>query len=351
MVEKVEKMQTPKPPFDYDINEMELAVSTLSGQHSLAGTITTPKGDGPYPLAILVSGSGPQDRDETIYGHKPFWVIADYLTSHGIAVMRYDDRGTGKSTGDFANATTEDFLSDAMFLVNSMSVYPKVDKNKIGIIGHSEGGLIASMAAAKSKKVKFAILLAGPGVPGHQILKKQLNLIQKAEGLDEELIQKEAQPMSDLIDIAMGEGDSQEREKRARKLLQPFYENNLSAEEKKVYGDDFENYFTTKTTGFFTKWMHYFLNTEPKEYLEKISCPVLALVGTNDLQVPAMDNIPALEASLNAAPTEAYIVKEIPGVNHLFQHSRTGKPSEYGMLEETFANEVLVMMRDWIKGL
>jgi len=345
-----DRPQHPMAPFNYDISEIEVDIQNKNSSHKLSGTLTQPKGDGPFPLAIMVSGSGPQDRDETIFHHKPFWVIADYLTNNGIAVYRYDERGVGKSTGSFANCTTQEFTEDALAVVGHLSKMSQIDSEKVGIIGHSEGALVASMAAAKSKDIKFAILLAGPAVPGHQLLKRQIRDVSLAEGIAPEKIQKESQIKSDIINIAAGAGNAKERSSKAKQKLKSFYDSNFSAAEKKEKGD-FEQYFNTEAGPLFNPWMHFFLNIEPKKYIEKMACPTLALIGSKDMQVSADDNISAFRAALHAAPTEVYKVKEIEGVNHLFQHSRTGKPSEYGTLGETFAHEVLVMMRDWLKSI
>ena len=345
-----ERPQHPKAPFNYDISEIEVDIQNNKGSHKLSGTLTQPKGDGPFPLAILVSGSGPQDRDETIFHHKPFWVIADYMTNNRIAVFRYDERGVGKSTGSFAESTTQDFANDALAIVEQMSKMSNIDKEKIGIIGHSEGALVASMAAAKSASVKFAILLAGPSVPGHQLLKTQITDVSLAEGFAPEEIQKEAQIKSDIINIAAGKGTVSQRSTRAKNKLKSFYDSNFSAEEKKQKGS-FELYYQSIAEPLMNDWMHFFLNVEPKVYIEKMACPTLALIGSKDMQVSADHNISGFRAALHAAPTQVYKVKEIEGVNHLFQHSRTGKPSEYGQLGETFAHEVLVLMRDWMKSI
>ncbi len=343
----LDRPQHPKPPFNYDIAEINIDINAKKGAYQLAGTLTTPKGEGPFPLAVLVTGSGPQDRDETIFDHKPFWVIADFLTNNGIAVFRYDDRGVGKSTGTFKGCTTEDFTNDALQVVQNIARMPSIDSEKVGIIGHSEGGLIASIAASKSDAVKFTILLAGPAVSGKQILKRQIADIQIAEGVAEEKIQKESQVRSDVIDFAASKGTNESRLAAARTRLKSFYDSNYSEEEKKSIGD-FENYFEVSTQGLFNDWMNYFLNIEPKKYIERIKCPTLAIFGNKDQQVSIMDNMSAMRAALRAAPVEDYKIELLSNVNHLFQHSKTGKPSEYGTLAETFAREGLVMMRDWI---
>jgi len=342
-----DRPQHPIAPFDYDISEVNVSVSVNSGSINLAGTLTTPKGEGPFPLAVMVSGSGPQDRDETLFHHKPFWVIADYLTRNGIAVYRYDERGVGQSSGDFESATTQDFTNDALAVLDHVNNLPNIDKEKTGIIGHSEGALVASMAAAKSANVKFAILLAGPSVPGKQLLIRQIRDISLAEGMSPEDIQKESQIRTDIINIAAGPGSVETRRAAAKSKLKDFYDVNFSAAEKEEKGP-FEQYFQAIAEPLMSDWMHYFLNTEPKEYIEQMACPTFAMIGSKDMQVSADDNISAFRAALNAAPTQEYKVKVIDNVNHLFQHSRTGRPSEYGILNETFAHEVLVMMRDWL---
>lgn len=345
---KLERPQHPEPPYPYEVED--IIVSAKDGAHQLAGTLTHPKGEGPFPTAIMVTGSGPQDRDETILGHKPFLVIADYFAKNGIATFRYDDRGVGGSTGNFEEATTQDFTEDALAVLNEISKHQVVDAEKIGIVGHSEGGLVCALAAAESKAVKYVIMLAGPGVPGVEVLKRQIGDISLANGESEEDIQKSSQLNAKLIDLAASGKSKEEKMEAARTEIRRYYDKILTEEEREEAGD-FESVYKMSTQGLFSKWMHYFLNLDPRKYIERISCPTLALIGGSDTQVSPAVNIPALKIALEIAPTTDWEVIEVPNLNHLFQTSRTGAPKEYGEIPETFSPQVMIMMRDWLKKL
>ncbi|NNE28886.1 MAG: alpha/beta fold hydrolase [Saprospiraceae bacterium] len=345
----LERPQHPKPPYPYQIEEIKVQVGEPE-THSIAGTLTIPEGEGPFPTAVMVSGSGPQDRDETLLGHKPFWVIADYLSRNGIAVFRYDDRSVGESTGDFASATTLDFKEDAIAVLREIAKHEKTDQSQIGIIGHSEGGLISALAASRHNEVKFIVMLAGPGVTGHEILKRQIRDISLAEGIDKKTLKKASNLNAEVIDLARAEGDMDEQKQKAKEKFRHHYETVLTDEERAEAGD-FDLLFQTRIQPLFTPWMKTFLNLDPRKYIERISCPVLALIGGKDTQVSPQVNIPALTAALDAAPTTEWTVRELPDLNHLFQKSRTGAPSEYGEKIETFNQEVLVLIRNWIKDL
>lgn len=241
--------QEPQKPFPYQAEEV--TYDNLKAGIKLAGTLTTPQTGGPFPAAILISGSGPQDRDEALLGHKPFLVLADYLTRQGLAVLRFDDRGVGKSTGEFAKATSADFATDVLAGVEYLKTRKEIDSKKIGLIGHSEGGLIAPMVAAQSADAAFIVLMAGPGISGEEILKK-------------------------------------------------------------------------------------------------VQCPVLAINGEKDLQVPPQENLAAIAQGLKAGGNKKFVIKELAALNHLFQTASTGAPAEYAKIEETISPAALLAMGDWI---
>ena len=346
----LQRPQHPKPPFDYEIEEITVEVIGRDASHELGGTLTYPKGDGPFPTAIMVTGSGPQDRDETLLGHKPFWVIADYFAKNGIATFRYDDRGVGASTGNFATATSMDFKVDAIAALKRIAKHEKVDADRIGIVGHSEGALISALAAAESNEVKYVLMLAGPGVSGKSILKRQIVDMARAEGESEEGIEKSSHVNSDIIELAASDLPRDEAIEKAKVRMKKYYDYQATEEERKMMGE-FDAFFDMTSKRLFTPWMNYFLRLEPGKYIQRIKCPTLALIGSKDMQVSPSMNIPALEVALEAAPTSNWEVREIPNLNHLFQKTRTGAMSEYGEKIETFNPQVLIMMRDWINAL
>lgn len=348
--EALQRPQHPKAPFNYEIEEITVEVIGKDATHQLGGTLTYPKGDGPFPTAIMVTGSGPQDRDETLLGHKPFWVIADYFANNGIATFRYDDRGVGASTGNFEKATSMDFKVDAMAALTQIAKHEKVDEDKIGIVGHSEGALISALAAAESNDVKYVLMLAGPGVSGKSIAKRQMVDMARAEGESEEEIERSSHVNGDIIDLAASDLPREEAIEKVKVRMKKYYDYQATDEERKELGD-FDSYFDMATNRLFNPWIQYFLKLEPGKYIQRIKCPTLALIGGKDMQVSPSMNIPALKVALEAAPTTNWDVREIPNLNHLFQKSRTGAMSEYGEKIETFNPQVLIMMRDWINAL
>lgn len=337
-VEEPKRPQNPKPPFPYTSEDVEF--ENKQEGHKLAGTLTIPEGPGRFPAVVLVSGSGPQDRDETLMGHKPFWVIADHLSRRGIAVLRYDDRGFAKSGGVFATATTEDFTRDAIAAVEYLATRKEIDATKIGVMGHSEGALIAPKAATQSSKVAFVVMLAGPGVPGADILRVQQRSIMKAAGvagseinLQTELLEKIVAKLTTMKDDDVSE---------LKKIVDEHFP-----------GDDelskaARTQWHSQLGSLLTPWFRYFLTYDPREALRKVKVPVLALNGEFDLQVDPKQNLPEIEKALKEGGNEDYTVKELPGLNHLFQTTKTGLPSEYGQIEETFSPSALKIIEEWI---
>lgn len=334
--------QTPTAPFPYSIEEVH--IENNEAKVTLAGTLTIPKAaEGKVPAVVLVSGSGPQDRDETIAGHKPFAVIADYFSRRGIAVLRYDDRGTAESSGDFSAATSVDFASDAGAAVRFLRSRPEINADQVGIAGHSEGGLIAPMVAVNDGKLAFIILMAGPGVNGEKILVSQAALILKASGMSDQEMMQEALVQQSLIDLAKEKprlSDAAFEEKALAivgRLLKDADDAEQSAEIVKAAGAQLRS-----------PWFEYFLTYEPSSNLEQVTCAVLAINGSKDLQVEPKTNLDAIKESLTAAPTVDFDVVELPDLNHLFQTSKTGLMDEYGEIEETFNEGALELMTDWI---
>lgn len=338
--------QTPKSPFPYSAEDATFA--NAEAKVELAGTLTLPAGDGPFPAVVLVSGSGPQDRDETLFNHKPFLVIADALSRRGVAVLRYDDRGVGKSTGKFAGCTSEDFASDAAAGVKFLGKHPKIDPTKIGIVGHSEGGLIAPMVAAKHpKEVAFIVLLAGPGLPGVEILLKQSADIRKASGARDEDIETLTNLMKTVYAAAIGDGTTAERKAAVMKCLDE-QRKTLPADLVKALKLDDEKGRDEFAAMPLDPWMNYFLKFDPRPSLKQVRCPVLALNGGLDLQVAAKDNLTAIRTAVEAGGNKRGTYRELPKLNHLFQPSETGNPSEYGKIETTFDPAALEIVVNWI---
>ncbi|MGE5599306.1 MAG: alpha/beta hydrolase family protein [Bacteroidota bacterium] len=336
--------QEPKPPFPYSSEEVVFTADKAGIR--LAGTLTLPGTGAPFPAVILITGSGPQDRDETILGHRPFLVLADYLTRRGIAVLRVDDRGVGGSTGSLDEATTSDLADDVLAGAAYLRTRKEIDPARVGLIGHSEGGLIAPLAAVRAKDLACLVLLAAPGLPGEEIICRQTALILKAAGADDKLISRETGLQRRLFAVVKGEKDDQTARERLA-LIYREYLKALTDEERQALGE-IEAYIAGQTRMLLTPWFRFFLTYDPIPALRQVECPVLALNGVKDLQVPCEDNLGAIEAALREGRTRDYTVKRLPDLNHLFQTCRTGHPAEYGLIEETLAPQVLETVGDWL---
>ncbi|HKM55919.1 MAG TPA: alpha/beta fold hydrolase [Isosphaeraceae bacterium] len=341
---ELRRPQTPTPPFPYKL--IEVTYPNKSGAVTLAGTLTEPEGSGPFPAVILISGSGPQDRDETLFEHKPFLVLADALSRRGVAVLRVDDRGVGGSTGSLLNATSDDFAGDVLTGIALLKSRPEIDARRIGLLGHSEGGIIAPMVAARSPDVAFIVLLAGTGLPGEEIAYLQGQAVFKAMGVGDKKLTDVLDLQKRFFAILKNEKDEKAADARMRELVRATQES-LSEEERKAIGD-IEALVTAQLKMVRTPWFRYFLSYDPRTALAKVKCPVLALIGQKDRQVPPKENLSQIETTLKAAGNTAITVKELPGLNHLFQTCTTGAPSEYAEIEETIAPVALAEIVDWI---
>ena len=346
--EEVEKeiFNRPQEPKDFPYVQKEVVASHPSGSHTLSGTLTIPEGKF-SKVAVLVSGSGPQDRNEELAGHKPFLVLSDYLTRNGIAVMRYDDRGVGKSTGEFSLATSYDFTEDAVAVVNHVSAIPEMKGKKIGIIGHSEGGLIGPIAHSM-RKLDFIVMLAGPGMNSKDLLLDQVEAISRAEGEDESSIARSKMESSEIFNYIVDnpQMDIDELKKNLGVKMRALFDA-LSEEEKEEIGDT-EALLSQQLNSITTPWFRYFMAFDPTPYLEKVDCPLLAINGEKDTQVLPEPNISGIQAALTKAGNKSFTTKVLPGLNHLFQVTETGAPSEYGTLEETFNEDAMKMVVEWL---
>ena len=340
--------QEPKAPFPYKIQEVTFTNDNAGV--TLAGTLTLPKtlfgGKKELPAVILISGSGPQNRDEELLGHKPFLLIADYLTRRGIAVLRYDDRGTAASTGDFQGATSADFATDAQAAFDFLVQHPDINSDKIGFAGHSEGGLIAPMVAAKNKNVGFIALLAGVGQPGDELLVEQAYLIGKAQGMGEDMLRSNRIAATQVFGIVKEHyGDTPKITSKIREYLTTALAENPDMIPAGSTADDL---IDQQVNTIATDWFQYLIVTDPRPTLKQVTCPVLAINGSLDLQVPAKQNLGNIERALKESGNNEITIQEIPNLNHLFQTTTTGNPAEYATIEETFSPTALKIIGDWI---
>ncbi|NUN09161.1 MAG: alpha/beta fold hydrolase [Ignavibacteriaceae bacterium] len=339
--------QEPRPPFPYYSEEIEFENKEAGVKFS--GTFTRPDKVGRYAAVVLVTGSGPQDRDEALFGHKPFAVIADYLTRNGFAVLRYDERGVGKSTGKFAGSTTLDFTHDALAAIGYLKSRKDVNPAKTGIIGHSEGGVVAPMAAAMSEDVKFIIMLAGLGVPGDELLHRQYRDLMKAGGAGEEKIEKMLLFNRELYSLMNNYPDSSRFFEEANSLIEEFYKvlTDVEKENPEFSHESLESLVKTANG----EWFRFFVKTNPAQYLSKVNVPVLALNGTKDLQVSYKENLDGIGKALTTAGNKNFTILPLEGLNHLFQKADKGTIDEYGKIEETINPEALEVMRKWLAEL
>lgn len=344
--EELNRPQEPKPPYPYSVEEVVFK-NPQAGGISLAGTLTLPNNIKNPPVAILISGSGPQDRNEELLGHKPFLVIAHHLTQNGIAVLRYDDRGVAQSEGTQKGATSADFATDVEAAISYLKSRNDVDQNKIGLIGHSEGGLIAPIVIAnKENDVAFFISLAGPGVRGDKVLLPQLRKSAELAGANPADLDFEMKMMQQLFDkiVASEKLTSAELNEELKNII-----NNIAEEAptnlKAKYTDSFAN---TLSSQFSDEWMRYFLSYDPTNNLSKVTCPVLAINGSLDYQVIPEINLDGMKSAFAKAKNKDVTIKELPGLNHLFQNATTGSAIEYETIEETFDPAALELMSSWI---
>lgn len=337
--------QTPVAPFPYAVREVSYVNSTDG--NGLAGTLTLPPGAGPHPAVLMITGSGAQDRDETIFEHKPFWVIADHLSRRGIAVLRVDDRGIGGSDRGPDEATSLDYVGDVLAGVDFLARQSEIDAGKIGLIGHSEGGLIAPIAATRTEQVALIVLLAGTGISGRVLMPLQLAAIQRSVGRPQDNIDRQLAAQADAHALVIdGAAESEVRAAVAR-LVDVQLEAVSPSQRAQI---DLEQAAQVATAQMMSSWYRTFLVIDPRDALSEVRCPVLALNGTLDLQVPADANLPAIQETLRAAGNEDVTVHALDGLNHLFQNATTGSVAEYGQIEETFSPAALDLITDWIRA-
>jgi len=341
--------QEPQAPYPY--KEEEVSFKNVSQGFSLSGTLTLPKGQGPFPGIVMVTGSGAQNRDEEIFGHKPFWVIADHLTRNGIAVLRYDDRGVAASGGMASGSTTADLATDARSAFEYLGSRSDMDQSRIGIIGHSEGGMIAFMLASEYDDISFIISLAGPGVDGKTILLEQSEYISRLSGVNESIVEDNRIVMAKVYDMMLSNETHNTWGEEVIEFTSSYYlkrskgqnsEEDIEQIQRNILGSIPESSYA---------WMRYFVLSDPSSDFASIECPVLALNGGKDCQVLAEKNINAIKKGFQASGSSQLTAMILPGLNHLFQNCKTGLPTEYNLIEETFDPKALELMTAWILQL
>ena len=325
--------QTPAKPYPY--REVEASIPSAPGV-VLAGTLTLPPGPGPFPAVAMITGSGPQDRDEALLGHKPFLVIADRLTRSGVAVLRYDDRGFAKSTGDFGKATIADFAIDAEAASAWLRKQPGIDPRRVGLIGHSEGGIIAPMVATRDPKVAFIVMIAGPGAPLGEVMRAQRVALGPAMGQAPEATAKQQAVVDKMIAAMRGSKDDAEAEARALVVLRANAAGFNGTPEQ----------LAGVAKAFSSSWIRGLMDYDPGPTLAKVRVPILAVNGSKDMQVPAAQNLSAIRAATRG--NKDVSVVELPGLNHLLQTAPTGAAGEYADIEETVAPAALTLIADWV---
>ena len=343
-VAKLNRPQEPKKPYPYD--EEEVSYRNEKDNVKIAGTLTWPRGGGKYPAVLLITGSGSQDRNETVAGHHPFLVLADHLTRNGIAVLRVDDRGVGGTDMGSLSVTSENYAEDVLAGVNYLKQRKEIDPKMIGLIGHSEGGMIAPMVAARSKDVSFIVLLAGLGQRGEDVIYAQTQLIQKAQGTPDDTTRHTIALARKINSIVKAETDEKRIEQRIVEEIAA-YEATLVDSQKELFKPAAASVKSFMPI-YKTPWYRFFITFDPQPVLKNVRVPVLALNGEHDLQVPAKENLDLIGAGLKAGGNADVTLKAFPALNHLFQTSKTGLLSEYAQIEETISPEVLKTVSDWI---
>jgi fermentation-respiration switch protein FrsA (DUF1100 family) len=328
---ELKRPQVPVKPYPY--REEEVSYSNAEAKIQLAATLTVPPGKGPFPAVLLMAGSGPHDRDETLAGHKPFLVLADYLTRKGIVVLRADKRGVGKSGGDYSQAVMEDFASDAEAGVAYLKTRAEVDPKKIGLVGHSEGGIEAPMAAVQDPDVAFIVLMAGTGVKGDELLAEQVRLLEKAAGKSQTEVDKDVATQREILALVEKDKDDATLEKDLRATMA---------------GKEPDVQIALQIKLVSSPWFRGLLDYDPAPTLSKVKCPVLAINGEKDLQVPPDMNLPPIRKALAAGGNKNTEVDELPGLNHLFQTAKTGGIGEYSEIEETMSPVAMEKVASWI---
>ncbi|HEY0679868.1 MAG TPA: alpha/beta fold hydrolase [Chitinophagaceae bacterium] len=351
-VETVQRPQTPIPPFSY--KSEDIVYSNKDGSVQYGATITIPSGKGPFPAVVLITGSGQQNRDEEIFGHKPFAVIADQLTKNGFVVLRADDRGVGQTTGMNASVTTLDFCDDVSVGLDYLIGRKEVNKNKLALIGHSEGGMIAPILAAKRKDITAIVLMAAPGKPTTELLIEQNEAILTSMGFSKEYLKSYLELYSAILYLMKNNNNKDSAKTMVSAQVEGWMQRtnkNIVVATTGIMNDERKAaYIDAMVEAFSSSWFKYFLNYEPQQYIEKLTCKVFAINGSKDVQVISKTNLAGIEASLKKSKSKGYLIKEYEGLNHLFQKCKLCSTMEYGKIDETISPAVLKDITDWLKA-
>ncbi len=336
------------PPAGESLYTSEQATyQNLGAGITLGGTITIPKGTGPFPAVLLISGSGPQDRNETVFGHRPFLVLSDNLTKRGIVVLRVDDRGVGATQGDLSQSTSEDLADDVRAGIEFLKSRPDIDATRIGLLGHSEGAIIAPIVATGTEDVAFLVLLAAPGLVGEEVLYDQARRISEATGEPPEDVERGQRLQASVFEVLKSEPDNMVASEKLREVIRAGVAE-LPEETQAEIAASLDAFVDAQVRMVINPWFRFFLTYDPVPALKNVKCPVLALYGGKDLQVSPEVNSGPVEAALVEGGNADHTVKTFEAMNHLFQTATTGLPTEYPQIEETMAPEVLTFIGDWI---
>lgn len=330
------RYQDPISPFSYESEDVNFRND--SDGISIAGTLTYPRDNAPHPAVILLSGSGPQNRNSEILEHRPFLVLSDYLTKNGIAVLRTDDRGAGESGGDHNNSGLRDFASDAKAAIDFLKTRAEIDTAQIGLLGHSLGGIIAPMVAAEKGDIAFLVLLAAPGMRGRELMLLQKEIIERKMGVNELGIAMGQNSIGGAYDIIV---DAEINPDSLGMTLRNYFQKTYGGALPKVQLNAMVEQMTFP-------WFIDFIRYQPEDILKHVKCPVLAINGSNDLQVPARKNLGGIDSIFSKYGNLSVETRQIEGLNHLFQTSETGLPQEYSEIEETFSEDVMDEIARWI---
>ena len=345
--------RTPNESTPYPYTEEEVAFQNKKDHVQLAGTLSLPLTNGPVPAVVLCSGFGPQDREANLFGHKVFGVLARHLVQHGIAVLRVDDRGVGKSTGNFNEATSADFARDALAAIDYLKTRKEIVREQIGLLGHGEGGLVAPMAAAQSRDVAFVVMMAGPGLQGDQVVVGAGGADLEGGWLTKEIILRIRAAQQRILDAVRYEGDCDGVDRKIMKEAEVFREladriRSEAPESLQKSAEDVAAAIEGQASFFLSPWFRFYFTYDPRTTLAKVTCPVLAIYGSRDIQIPAKENLEAVRQALHFGGNKDYSTRILPNLNHLFQTAATGDISEYEHLEESTSPLALNTVSDWI---
>ncbi|NMM50670.1 alpha/beta hydrolase family protein [Marinigracilibium pacificum] len=335
--------QEPQKPYPY-LSE-DVTFHNQKADITLSGTLTLPKNKTDFQTVILISGSSPHTRDEDIAGHKPFLVIADHLTKNGIGVLRFDDRGVGNSEGKYKTAAYNDRISDVLSAFDYLKARKDINSNKIGLIGHSEGGLIAAMTAEKSQDVGFIILMAAPGLTGYDMILLRTEKSNKQAGKSPTEINKETILLKGIFEVIMKSDNLDESKIALTDSLQNQLKTNPAQFPKGLKAEDLDLMVGT----FSAPWFQRILKSDPSASLRNVECPVLAINGRNDKQILPKENLGAIRQALEQGENTSFAIREISGLNHMFQESESGLVDEFSIIEQTFSPIALDVVTNWIK--